>query len=310
MELKRAPARLSEAARNWWQTRQLYAWLSSESEAEREAALAYCVAQGPAALPRLQRALHGPITLACGATLALARLGDREALRRTLARCYEEEWLLRCVRDGHIEGLHALRWLGRGRVGEALREALDAAASERDPQLCLNHLASALGALRALVIFDGVSPQAWWERAMHYGPHCLHWLHRGIAGAMARSLTAHVRSVGVRGLLLEYPAESFRALACAAQSDDLAVVHTAILGLHRLGDKRALPVLQSIAFTPRHPLAHIARVAIEELAGAKSDPLALLRAAQPEVEPEELLRPALAFPGSLDDAVRLIRPVR
>lgn len=310
MELKRAPARLSEAARNWWQTRQLYAWLSSEVEAEREAALAYCVAQGVAVLPCLKRALHGPMTLACGATLALAQLGDRDAVRRTLARCYEEEWLLRCVREGHIEGLHALRWLGRGRVGEALRESLDAASRERDPQACLNHLACALGALRALVIFEGVSPQAWWEQAIHYGPRHLQELGNCVIGMMARSLTGPLRSVGVRGLLLEYPAESFRALACAVQSGDLAVVHTAILGLHRLGDKRALPLLQSIAFTPRHPLAHIARVAIEELAGAEADPLVLLRTAEPEVEPEELLRPALAFPGSRDDAIRLIRPVK
>ncbi len=297
------------AARNWCRVRRQLNWLGSDVPALREAAEIYFRERGEIAVPWLRRALRGPIGQACGAAVLLARFGDAEGIGFVLSRSCEEEWILRCVRDGHPEGLRALRRLERAAVGGALHAALDSAAGERDPQVCLQHLVVALGALRVLVIFEETSPRDWYARALRFGPKSLRGLHGNSSGALARNLTAHVRAAALRGLLTEHLHHCLEGLIELLTEEDPAVGQTAILGLLRLGDRRALPSLQAIAFGKGHPLANQARTAVEVLAGAKSDSLVLLRAAAPEDTPaEELLRPAALAHADLDAQWTLIRP--
>ncbi len=299
----------------WRQDRRLLAQLGSESAADQERARACLMARGEAAIPLLYRALRGSFRLACSAAVALYRLGDGQGVRAVLERCYEEEWLIRSVRDGYLErdsyeeGVRALQQLDREAVGAALHAALDAAAREREVPGCLGELALALSALRVLLLLPGKSPCAWWELAIHYGGQSLSGLRRGTKGILPRSLTHYLRWEAVRGLLTEHRTASFSILARALESEDFSVVHTAILGLRRLGDPRALPGLQSIAFAPGHPLAIEARSAIEALAGSLSEPLVLLRAAEPEAGPEELLRPAEPVPRWGAEVQILMRPL-
>jgi hypothetical protein len=244
---------------------------------------------------------------ACGAATVLARMGDSGGISTVLARCYEEEWILRCVRDGYSEGLHALRRLEREDVGQALLTALTKAAAEYDASACLHHLVIALGALRVLVIFEGASPLCWYEHALCFGPQSLHGLREQGSGVWARSLTYHVRAMALRGLLAEQGAASLELLLSALACEDMAVVRTAILGLQRLGDRRSLPALQAIAFGKNHPLASRARAAVQIIAGAQSEALTLLRASETDAPPEELLRSLTATRAELEAEHTLVR---
>jgi HEAT repeat protein len=297
------------AARHWWQTRRLLAQLGSDSEQERGTAAAWFVAQGEKAVPMLRRALHGPVGQACGAAAALAELDDSEGIRVVLARCYDEEWLLRSVRDGYLEGLYALRTLGRGPIGEALHDALTDAARERSFHACLAQLVVGLSGLRVLAVFEGPTPYAWWERGLRYGHKSLRGLPADAANFIAFNLTDCVRVVAVRGLLADYPERAFRTLTELLDCEDTSVGQSAIAGLIRLRDRRALPALQAIAFASGHPLASAARRAVEAIAGRQADSLVLLRASQSETPSPELLRPSAPTPAADDETQTLLRPL-
>ena len=294
---------------SWWRIRQLCGQLGSDVTSERESAISTLLALGEAGNPVLQQALSGSIGMACGAAETLLRQGKQDGIRAVLGRCYDEEWVMRCVQEGHLEGLAALRRLGRETFGATFLTALDSATQESDPATCLSHLVVALSGLRVLVIFDEVSPRAWWEKGVLFGHHCLQALvaSEEVPHAHAYQLTDQIRATAIHRLLTEYPEVSFDYLVSALQNSDSSVGKTAILGLQRLGDRSALPSLQAIAFAPGHPLASSARRAVERLLGPQADSLSLLRASHPVVYPEELLRPASAQPDTAPET--LLRPV-
>lgn len=73
---------------------------------------------------------------------------------------------------------------------------------------------------------------------------------------------------------------------------DPQVQYTALYGLSRLRDERALPLFQRLASNRKHPLAHDAQRAIEVFGTKLPDVLTLVRGSQLSSSPQELLRPA------------------
>ena len=105
-------------------------------------------------------------------------------------------------------------------------------------------------------------------------------------------MTGWIRAEAIRRLLREQNKESCLSLLTEAlRSQDRHVVRSAIDGLQCLGDSRAIPALETIAFAPHHPLALHARRAIERIAGDQAEVLTLVRASREETAAEELLRP-------------------
>ncbi len=301
----RAARFLRREFQDWRQTR---TWLRQLSEADaRQAALDDLARRGPKAWRGLYRALNGAVGPACLSADALWRLGQTEGVRILLRRAYEEEWLLGAGPDRRLDALRALRRLESEAVRQTFRRALDAAGFERDPRACLEHLTLALSAIRVLRIFDAPTPLTDWLRALHFGTASLRGLTYPSSRLPASTLASALRALALRGLLTEYPRQSFDALRDALHSADMSVCRTALLGLQRLGDPRALPLLQPIAVTRGHPLVTQARYAIERLAGPEADVLALLRAGRPESEPDSLLRPAEPTARRAEEARALLR---
>jgi hypothetical protein len=298
-------------ARAWWDLNRRLAQLGSASEEEWKRAAAYFAAR-PEYMPALWRCVeHGAVGQACGAAVALTRQG-KHGVQVALMRCYDEEWLIRSLRDGHIEGLRALRRLGRETIGEVLQAALRAAGRETDPVACVRHLTLVLSALRLLIIFDGESPLEWWEWSLKCGRSSLHGLRAVPTAVPAFTLTERIRRVALRGLITEHPSAAYDVFMAALRGSahDHSVARAALWGLQRLRDRRALPELEALAFTPGHPLATEARRTIECIAGTQADSLILLRSAEPDYATEELLRPVDTTPRQKEAEKILVRPIR
>lgn len=301
--------RWSPAACARWRLRLRLRSLASPTPAVREAAIASFIAEGEQAFVPLFEALYSDMPSACGAALALGRMGNPHGLYTVLYRCYAEALVYRSLLEGYIEVLHAVRLFEPEMVGGALITNLEMASAAATPSPCLRALCSSLGALRVLDLLDGTPPRAWWEGALLFGRARL----RGLEGVSARNaaytLTDNVRLVGIRGLLYHYPAESFDLLREVLFDEDTSVGQTAIQGLLWLRDKRALVPLQQLAFSPGHLLAGTARRAIQTLAGEEAEALTLLRAANSGSAPDQLLRPAHALPSEVEDPASLLRSI-
>lgn len=302
-------ARSRRALHDRWEARRRLNDLTSPSEREREAARAYFQARGIVTWPLLQGALGGSVEQACGAALALAWQGQAEGVRTILIRCHREEWLPRCVQSGHLGILHSLQGLGRDAVGEELARTLQQVTLAASLPDAINTLEVILSAYRLLPIFDATSPLEWWREGVRFGRGKLLKLCADPSYFVTYNLTDRIRSTALRGLLAEYPDAALDFLLEVLQTEgDHSVARTAIEGLLRLNDRRALPALQSIAFSVGHPLAVPARRAIERLMGTQADALILLRAAEPESHDEELLHPVVIPRESVDEARKLMRP--
>jgi len=237
--------------------------------------------------------------------VALLRQEDSTGVRIVLLRCYTEQWLVRCFRDGHVVELRALQRLGRDNVGAALVAALDEAARENDERSCLEALIVSLSALRVLAVFDDASPTLWLERAAWFGPSSLRALPRGACArlatcvstpevgsesvtALARrpsrplayTVTAWLRMEAINRLLRQNRCAGIDLLIEELQYEDYDIALTAIDCLQRLREKRALPFLHAIAFGSGHSLAAQARRAVESIGGTETDALILIRPAQ------------------------------
>ncbi len=263
------------------------------------------IEQGSASLPVLYRGLHGPPLVACSCAVVLSRLGSESGVQTALIRCYDEEWL--SSQPGRPMIVEALRQIDQASIGSALDAGLSGAPRERELQACFDRLTLALSALRVLVIYGEPSPLAWWTRALSYGPSLLPRIRDNAFGGLASSLTDHIRAAALRGLLDQYSAGAFEAFTEGILSDDISVMRTSIMGMRRLRDLRALPLLQPIAFAQSHPLALETRKAIESIAGANAESLVLMRSSHADAnvaQVEGLVRPAPP-PGSYETGVLL-----
>lgn len=297
----------SALLRRWNLHRQL-AHLGSRSAEVRESALAWFIAQGEPMLPILRPALRGPMARACGSAVAMRRMGHPEGIYIVLSRCYEEEWLACAMPGEKSEANRALLWLGMENVAAALETALEAATGTRQIRVCLFWLCLALSSERVLPLYTQEPDGAIWRKGLHFGQNRL-MLRDEADQMLVWNLTRSIREEAALHLIRHYPKQCYAWLLDALASEDLSVARTAIWSLERLGDRRALVPLQTIAFTPGHPLAAHARQAVERLAGAKADSLTLLRTSIPEVDDSDLLHPVMkqTEAGPPDE---LLRPAR
>jgi hypothetical protein len=276
----------------WWGTQRRLLCLGSAQERERKDAVDWFMAQGADGLPALRRGLRYSVGVACGAAGTLYRLGDPQGVRAVLIRCYEEEWLSRCLQCGHIGELRALRRLGYRTVAATLTAALDDAEREREEHLCLGALVVSLSALRVLAVFEEETPAALLVRTLRFGPATLRGPGNSAAHGPTAEMTTWIRMEAISRLLQQHPTTGPDLLIAALRDPDRHVVATAIDGLILLRCRQALSYLQSIAFHKGHPEAAHARRAIACIAGSQADALILMRAAGAPLQPDELLRPA------------------
>jgi hypothetical protein len=288
-----------------WQRRRIN--LGSGQAREREAAIAWFTGRGRDAIPVLHSALRASIPIACGAATALDQLGEPEGIRCVLQRCYNEEWLARALQNGHLAELHALRCLGNGPVSTVLAAAFDEAARTKDGRACQQALIVALSALRLIAIFDDALPSSVLKSAMFFGPASLSIAESDDDYKAICCLAAAIRMEAVTRLQYDYGIEREDLLIQALRDMDPQVVATAIDGLGLLSARKALPYLHKIAFGTGHPLAMKARRAIERIVGGRSEALTLMRAAQPPIVADELLRAANGERD--DDPETLVRTV-
>ena len=106
------------------------------------------------------------------------------------------------------------------------------------------------------------------------------------------SSLAAVRRAATDVLTGQEGPQAFAFLSETFAHSDPQVQYTALYGLSRLRDERALPLFQRLATNRKHPLAHDAQRAIEVFGTKLPDVLTLVRGSQLSSSPEELLRPA------------------
>jgi len=290
--------------RAWWLNRAIVRDLGGDSPQRRDEAIETFVAQGEHAAPALCRALRGSPTAACAAALGLSRLGRETGVQTVLLRCYDEEWL--STPQARRSMLDALRMLPHESIGLAVEVGLTSACAERHLQPCFDRLTLSLSALRLLLVYGISSPLLWWERGLFFGRSLLQKLRNNPFAGLAHGLTDHIRAAALKGILAQYPDESFAVLARSLQSGDISVMRTAVSGLCKIQDSHALPLLEPIAFASNHPLALDARRAIERIAGSEAESLILVRGSRADANvtiPDDLVRPAGNFPGEDTDAL-------
>ena len=265
------------------------ALVSSHAERREEACL-WFEAQGERGRQLLLRMLGSAPARACGAAVALYRMGDRRGLERVLRRHEEENWYGFEENDLHGWRLH---WLEASWVAEELERTLHRAEVETDLVACLAALDYGLCALRGLLAFPNSTQREWWERGLCFGHGNLLGLASHPKRSIAESETRAVRRAARAGLIAHFTHESFEVFQRAFASEDFEVMSSALVGFMLLRERRALPLLERIALQTSHPFAEKARLAIGEIAGLDADSLALLRPSEADSDAfETLLRPA------------------
>jgi hypothetical protein len=294
-----------ETLRKWWSDRTAITQLGAIEPEKREAAIQALVNRGASTIPVLVRALYASPVVACGAAEALDKLGADVGIQTVLVRCYDEEWL--SEHPFRSVNLGALRRLGHDGIGSAFEAGLVGAPAERDLHRCFDRLTLSLSALRLLHEYGCASPLEWWERGLVFGHRSLTRIQSHPFAALAYGLTDRIRAAALRGLLTQYPQEAFGACERGLKTDDVGVMRTAIAGMSRLLDVRALPLLQPIAFSAHHPLALESRKAIENIAGTEAESLTLMRSSHADANVTvhfDLVRPADCGEAETADLLR------
>lgn len=279
--------------------------VGSDDDQEREAALQLLVEAGDRSIPVLYRIVQGHPAPACGAALALSRIGYDFGVQTVLMRSYQEEWLEQSGDPART--LRALLRLDHPSIGAALLSALATAARDRELQSCFDWITLAISALRLLLLCPQKAPIAWWIRALQFGHEALWRLRNNPFGGLAYQLTDHVRTVAVRGLLAQYRNSCLDLFTSHLSVTDVSVARTALMGIGVLKDARAVPYVTPIAFTASHPLALDARHTLESIAGDGAESLILLRSASERDDrsiPELLLRPLKTALAHNDELLR------
>ncbi len=263
----------------------------------------------PRCWPQLRRAAFRPRTrLAVVAADLLDQLGDKQGLIALLSQYADPSmhgWY-----DAEIR--RSLQRIGIERVIEVLQDCLDHLEA---PELTRHHwsLSVAVYALFTLQSLRGNLPAHLWLRALtaaHPGFEELRTCrsvlpvhsYADLLNTESRppsddwrvgTTLVAVRRSAVEALTTVARHEAFDLLRTALAHGDPQVQCTAIYGLRRLRDPRALVLLQRIAADRRHPLARDARRAIEAFGSTEHESLTLVRASDAIVAaPHELLRAA------------------
>ncbi len=278
----------------WRRVRQARQWkrqiarLGSADEAEYGHALEWLLMQGEEALPYLHRALRGSPAIAFGAAGLLHHRGYSQGVRHVLLRAYQDEWFTRYPgRDIEEYGTQVGLRIGKAPILQAVGAAFEQATQFTDEQACLQTLIVALSGLRALDIMAPRSATfargelepapaialAIYTRALNLGPATLPQVQKiDFSIPLLANMTDWIRAEAIRRLLREQKGDICLAiLSEALRSGERQVARSAIDGLQQLGNSRAVPALEAIAFTSGHPLAGRARHAIERLAGPQAE---------------------------------------
>jgi len=293
----------------YWQIRVAIRRLVHRNPRVRDSAATALRAAGAACWPQLRAAaFRSQSRLAVAAADLLDQMGDGQGLIALLSQfAASENWYEAEIRD-------ALRRIGSERIAAVLDRSLERLEEPGLPRYnpALQVAANALYALAAL--HGSVSYDLWRRALMITQPHfedlrtCRSLLPGSASYAeMADSevvlLLSHTRRVSsnlvavrlaaVEALLTIARADAFDLLAYALRHPDPRVQCTAIYGLRRLRDTRAMVLLQPIAADRRNPLARDARRAIEAFGTRQPDALTLVRAASSSSADErELLLPS------------------
>ena len=117
-----------------------------------------------------------------------------------------------------------------------------------------------------------------------------------------------LRTAAADSLMELFGADSFAPLADALRSDQLPIVASSIAALRRLGDGRAVPLLQQVIAEPAHPCQQQALEALAEIRRQNPEMMTLLRGSSAHnAQPEMLLRPSYSDVGS-SASNQLLRP--
>ena len=288
-----------------WQIRRAIRRLADPRPDVRRQAVAELRLARPRCFKPLRRAAFRQRSLlAVHAAALLYDMDDAQGLYALLAQ--HSDRFLRAYYKPYLTS--ALQRVGGERILNVLEVALD--GIETAPlwreHWCLSLSMYALHALEALCF---PLSDALWQRALTaYTPDfenlhvCRAFVPSGEPTARAGakdddwrvgSTLVAVRRAAVDALLITQPDAAFDLLRDALKHHASEVQLTALYGLRRLRDPRALVLLQPIAADRRHPLSREARRAIESFGASQPDALTLVRAALPHTQETsaELLRP-------------------
>ncbi|HZO88947.1 MAG TPA: HEAT repeat domain-containing protein [Chthonomonadaceae bacterium] len=179
-------------------------------------------------------------------------------------------------------------------LGNAL-DALERATWTEETEEQLSLCVAAIGALSRLGSPIALCARKELLRALHTLKYSL--VYEGGIGPQRRSERREVgdtvRTAAAAALIQLYGKSSFPLFLEALYAPHRAIQDTAILGLGRVGDVRALPHLEAIAGNTTHPLARMAQEMIAVIEKRHPERMELLRASTAtEMRPDILLRPA------------------
>jgi hypothetical protein len=278
--------------------------LGSDTEAVRADASQYLKAAGTRSWPRLRRAASSASPLlAFRSAVLLYEMGDEQGL-----------WSLMDINNNRLVSpdtkrllLSELRRIGGTQITACLETAIDLVEqgecmpSHWSVAVCLN----ALQTIRALGI--EVENPVWRRlltlRSWHDDTRVcrtftpvrgtVRTLHSPTVSPSARGV-AQIRRHAVDMLVVRRPAGTFELLKEIIGCDDTDVQLTAVHAMWRLGDRRAIVLLQPIAIERKHPYCREAQRAIASFGSSQPDEVTLVRASIRSESTDSLLRPAVS----------------
>ncbi len=207
------------------------------------------------------------------------------------------------------------------RLPDLLREMLGGALAmmhystmpEQIEELVATSVAAARG-LGRLESGAGRCADAELVRALHAVKY-LDWTHFASRPLPSGSKTGEpleygllLRAAAADSLIQIFGADSFAPLSEALRSDQTAIVASAIAALGRLGDGRAVSLLQGVISAQAHPCQQQAQEALAAIRRQNPEMMTLLRGSSAHnAQPEMLLRPSYSDVGS-STADQLLRP--
>ncbi|MCX6382545.1 MAG: hypothetical protein NT023_24210 [Armatimonadetes bacterium] len=296
--------------------------LTQPTLSKRQEAAQWFQKQGERGTLVLERALGKHTALSCGAGYALAEQGNLEGILRILRGCTSEDWLLYYPLSPDYSPLHEesgtpllrlspispspLQYIPSRHYVTALRQTTLALPESESREAYLECLGMILVTLKILFNMDSIAEEVWCE-----------FLHLPFQQSppgikkkemhLVQNTVWNIREYALFGLVKHCKEQAYPTLETLFHAEEAWDKMFAIYGFKLLHSKQAVPLLETIAFQPKHPLARYARDAIAVIAGASANPLTLLRPASDPESEQLLLRPALDVRNTDTDS--LLRPL-